>query len=107
MQGTIDQSKFDMSAELEKNGVPAEHHKSVMDAESARLIEAHDVTHGEAAAALEAELPRPKRWLDFLQEKAIGNGDPVIAALVRKLAAPLNQLSVARRMTRRARCCPT
>ena len=81
LQGTIDQAKSDMSAEFEKNSVPVEYHKSVLDAEAARLVEAHDVTHGEATAALEAELPRPKRWVDFLQEKAI-SGDPAVVAML-------------------------
>ena len=82
LQGEIDQTKSDKTEELIKSGTPVAHHKSVLDLEAAKLVEAHEVTRDGAAAALDAEMPRPKRWLDFLQEKALGDGDPVISELI-------------------------
>ncbi len=82
LQGEIDQARANKATELEKSGVPANQHKSILDMEAAKVLEAHEIGRAKAAADLDAKLPQPRKWLDFLQEKSLKDGDPTIAALI-------------------------
>ena len=82
LQGEIDQARASKATELEKSGVPANQHKSILDMESAKILESHEIGRAKAAADLDARLPQPGKWLDFLQERSLKDGDPTISALI-------------------------
>ena len=82
LQGEIDQARADKATELEKSGVPANRHKSILDMEAAKILESHEIGRVQAAADLDRTLPQPRKWPDFLQEKSLKDGDPTIAALL-------------------------
>ncbi len=82
LQGEIDQTSADKTTELEKSGVPANRHKSILDMEAAKILESHEIERAQAAADLDRTLPQPRKWLDFLKEKSLKEGDPTIAALL-------------------------
>ena len=83
LQEEIDQARSTRSEQLEKDGVPTEVHAAILAKESAALIEQHEFAKDLEARKLEDGLVMPKRWLDFLKEKAQETPeDPTLSSLI-------------------------
>lgn len=83
LQGQIDQARANRAAELEKSGVPVDSHASILAKESALMLEQYEADKDVAARQLEGGLVTPKRWVDFLKEKANEvPEDPTLTSLI-------------------------
>ena len=83
LQGEIDQARATRAEQLGRDGIPAEAHAAILAKESATLIEQHEFARDIEARKLEEGLVMPKRWLDFLKEKAQETPeDPTLTSLI-------------------------
>ena len=81
LQSDIAKVRSDVSDKLAAENVPQKQHDQVLAMETAKLVEQHEATKHEAAVKLDKELPKVKKWVDFLEEKSVG-GDPAVLNLL-------------------------
>lgn len=81
LQGDIAKVRSDVGDRLATENVPQKQRDHVLAMETAKLVEQHEAAKHDAALKLDKELPKPKKWIDFLEEKSIG-GDPSVLDLL-------------------------
>lgn len=81
LQGDISKVRSDVGDRLAIENVPQKQRDQVLAMETAKLVEQHEAAKHEAALKLDKELPKVKKWVDFLEEKSIG-GDPAVLDLL-------------------------
>lgn len=81
LQGDIAKVRSDVGDRLVTENVPQKQRDQVLAMETAKLVEQHEAAKHEAALKLDKELPKVKKWVDFLEEKSIG-GDPAVLDLL-------------------------
>lgn len=83
LQSEVELARATRSEQLTREGAPIETHPSILAKETATLIERFEAEKDVSARKLDAELPRPKRWLDFLEEKKLEHpDDPTFDSLI-------------------------
>lgn len=81
MQNEIAKVRGDVGDKLAADNIPQQQRDQIVAMETAKLIEQHEAAKHNAAMKIDADLPKPKKWVDFLEEKAVG-GDPVVMSLL-------------------------
>lgn len=83
LQSEVELARATRSEQLLREGAPIETHPAILAKETAALIERYEAEKDIAARKLDATLPKPKRWLDFLQEQKHEHpDDPTLDSLI-------------------------
>lgn len=93
MQGQMSKIRSDLSSKLADEHVPAKHHEQIISLEIARLVEQHETAKHAAAIKIDKDMPPPKKWGDFLEEKSVGQDPVVLELLAEAKQAPEPSLS--------------
>jgi len=81
LQPQIMQARGDIGERLITENVPQKQRDQVLAMETAKFVEKHEADKHAAAIKIDKDLPKPKKWIDFLEEKAINN-DPAVLDLL-------------------------
>lgn len=81
MQNDIAKARGEISERLAAENVPDKQRDQILAMETAKFVERHEADKHEAALKLDKDMPQPKKWVDFLQEKSVG-GDPAVLDLL-------------------------
>lgn len=83
LQSEVESVRANRSEQLLREGAPLETHPAILAKETAAVIERFESDKDVAARKLDATLPKPKRWLDFLQEQKLEHpDDPTLDSLI-------------------------